>query len=117
MIIKTNRDQLEGVVLLMSELLVDNQPSDIAELLVFSLVKDAYAKMRAKTETIMAPRSGYSINLTDLQAMALYIFLQNVSIPQSRYQYEAIQIQSISDKIHQQYGVIKPNYLQKALTQ
>ncbi|MBY0244980.1 MAG: hypothetical protein K2Q03_05975 [Sphingobacteriaceae bacterium] len=101
--IKLNRAQLEGVELLMRVLLNENKPKDIAELLVRDIVYKLYQKIRAKTEVIGCPRSGYGVSLTNQEAMAFYIYYQNVEVDAEGYKYEAFQLQRIFAEIDRIY--------------
>ncbi len=104
MVIRVTQNQLYGVSLILSRMIEAYSPENMEEKLVLGLVLKAYKKISKKTLTQLTPRSGWSFNLTDEEAMALHVFLEHAEIPDVLYQYEAIQIRSISDKIHQQYG-------------
>lgn len=97
--IKLNRAQLEGVELLLRVLLNDNKPSNMAERLVYEIVFKLYQKIRAKAEVIGCPRSGYGLSLTSQEAMAYYIYYQNVVIDTTAYTYEALQMQRVFNEI------------------
>lgn len=103
--IKLQRSQLEGIELLLGVLITDNPPTNVAERLVFDHVFALYGKIRAKVESLMPPRSGWSLSLTDFEAMAFYVFYQNVYVPTESYRYEALQLQKIFNEIDlQNYG-------------
>lgn len=105
MLIKLERPQLEGIELLLGIMINENPPANVAERLVFDHVFSFYAKVRAKVETLIPKRAGWSVTLTDFEAMAFYVFYQNVFVDDARYVYEAIQLQQIFNLIdHQDYG-------------
>lgn len=99
--IKTNHSRLMSVVLLLGQLLLINKPNDIAEKLVYSLVEKLYKRILVKT--ITATRAGYTFTLSDQEALALFIFINQVDLLRSAYPYEANELQAISDQIHQEY--------------
>jgi len=106
MTIPTTKSQLDGLVLILNEIINLNQPAkhDMGAKVVFFHVQTAFNKMRIKSERLASSKAGYSISLTDQEAMCLCLFLQNVHIPAERYHYESIQVQSISDSIHAIHG-------------
>jgi hypothetical protein len=113
---KTNKSQLDGIELLLRVLLNNNQPTNIAEQLVYSHVSKAYTKVRAKTETPFVGKGTWSIALTDQEAWALHVFYENVRIDFVAYQYEALTLQSIFNQIDQNYGqTIRTNYTNRGL--
>lgn len=104
MIIKTNKSQLDAVSLLLGVLVTENKPTNIAEKLVYNIVKNAYNKIRSKSEMLGCPRSGYKISLTDNEALAIHVFLNNIHIPEKLYPYESIQINSMNNQIYEAHG-------------
>lgn len=102
--IKQTKSQLDGVALILAIMIDLNQPENVAERLVYGIVKKAFNKIRVKSEAIKTPHGGWGITLTDEEAMALYVFLQTAHIPAERYQYEAIQLGTISNLINQKFG-------------
>lgn len=102
--IKTNKTQLDAVALLLALTLDMNKPTNIAEKLVYKIVEKAFNKIRIKAEALFAPRSGYGFSLTDEEAMAMHIFLEHAEIATQLYPYEVIQLKTISDDIHRNYG-------------
>lgn len=102
--IKTNREQLEGVFRILAVMMSDNAPQTIDEEFVYIEVDRLFKKIRAKVEALYSPKAGWGIQLTDQEARALYLFIRDNHVPQILYQYEAIQLQSISSIIDQEYG-------------
>ncbi len=102
--IKLTKMQLDGVAVILNELVNHNKPVNMAEKLVYHFVKSIYNKIRVKSESLTVPRSGWSISLTDQEAISLYLFLNQVYIPVERYNYEHIQLLSICSEIEKQHG-------------
>ncbi|GGH02931.1 hypothetical protein [Pedobacter zeae] len=105
--IKATKDKIAGISLLLGVLMEQNKPRDIAETLIYLLVDKVFTKVRAKAESLWSPKSGWGVNLTDMEAMALFIFLQQVHIPERLYKYEAIQLNDVSNQIEKVYGALK----------
>jgi hypothetical protein len=109
---ETNKDQLDNLVLILTEMVNTHPPEDIAQDVVFDHVLTAYNKMRVRSEQIM-PRSGYKVSLTDQEARCLYLFAHNSFIPVDRYKYGALHLQSLLNLIHQKYAIrirtVKPD--------
>lgn len=106
MTVRTTRDQLEGIVLLLSILIEENRPRSISERLILSLVVSLFQKLRKKTEAVIYPKSGYSVNMTDVEAMALHVFYRSVFVNSEAYTYEAINLERVIKQIDQEYGGI-----------
>lgn len=106
MTVKTSRDQLEGIVLLLSILIEENKPRTVLERMVTILVMNLFQKLRKKTEAVIYPKSGYSVNMTDLEAMALHTFYKSIYVDQEAYTYEAINLERVVKQIDQEYGGI-----------
>lgn len=106
MTVKTTKNQLEGIVLLLSILIEENKPASILEKLILSLVMNLFQKLRKKTEAVIYPKSGYSVKMTDLEAMALHTFYKSIWVDSDAYTYEAIKLERIIKEIDQQYGGI-----------
>lgn len=100
---ETTKDQLEGLVNLLAEMLNTNQPEDIADDLVQHHVITAFNKLRIRSEQNI-PRAGYKVSLTDQEARALYIFIAKVYVPEERYPSEAITLLILTNQIHEKYG-------------
>lgn len=106
MTVKTTKDQLEAIVLLLSILIEENKPTSVLEKLILSLVMNLFQKLRKKTEAVIYPKSGYSIKMTDMEAMALHTFYKSIWIDAEAYTYEAINLERVVKQIDQQYGGI-----------
>lgn len=106
MTVKTTRTQLEAVVLLLSILIEENKPTNVLEKLILSLVMALFQKLRKKIESITYPKSGWSVNMTDLEAMALHAFYKSIWVDNEAYTYEAIQLERIIKQIDQKHGGI-----------
>lgn len=106
--IQCSQGQLEGIVLLLGVLVVSQTPSNIPEQLVYNHVFKLYQKTRLKTENygqkLTAKSKLCNLCLTENEALALYVYLQQVTIPQAQYQYEAIQILRVTNEIEKQYA-------------
>lgn len=106
--VKCSQGQMEGVVLLLGVLVNSQTPSNIPEKLVYNIVFKVYQKYRLQAENnnlkLRKTTNGYTLCLTDNEALALYAYLQHVTIPQAQYQYEAIQMLRISNEIEKQYA-------------
>jgi len=98
---QTKKSQLDSIVLLLGELVKRNQPEDIAQKLVHSIVKKVYLRLLVKTET--ATRSGFTFTLSDPDALALFVFINQVDLMIEFYPCESNEIQMISNQIHQAY--------------
>ena len=101
MIIKSTHSQLTYITDLLAHLLDENKPQDLADKLVYGIVFKAFQKIRNKAE--FPSRSGYRFTLTDQEALAMFVFLNQVDLKRDQYPYEANQLQLISDQIHQQF--------------
>lgn len=97
--ITANKEKLTGLGLLFAYLVINYTPDNMAEKLVYAHVYRIHLKIKAKLDVLNYPKGGYNINLTDDEAIALYLFMQNVSIPENHYRYEAIQMRLITDEI------------------
>lgn len=102
--VKLTKMQLDGIALILAELVLHNKPNDMAERLVYHHVKTAFNKIRQRSEMLSAGKTGWSITLTELEAISLYLFLHQVYIPAERYNYEHIQLISICGQIEKVYG-------------
>lgn len=103
---QTTKEQLDGLVLILTVMLNENSPKDIAEDLVYEHVVTAYNKLRVRSEK-NAPRDRYKVSLTDQEARALFLFIQSVYVSDVLYPFETIQIQLLSDQIHHKYAKVK----------
>lgn len=106
MTVKTTKNQLEAIVLLLSILIEENKPTTIQEKFILTPVLNLFQKLRRKTEAVIYPKSGYSMNMTDMEAMGLHIFYKRVYVDREAYTYEAINLERIIKLIDQQYGGI-----------
>lgn len=106
--IKNSQDQMLGIVLLLGVLVNNQKPSNIAEKLVYNIVFKVYQKYRLQAENnalkLRKTANGYTLCLTDNEAMALYAYLHLVTIPEKQYQYEAIQMLRLCNEIEKQYA-------------
>lgn len=99
--IKTNQERLNGAVLLLGTLLEHNKPQDISEKLIHGMVFKVYQKIRNKAE--MPGKNGYSFSLSDQDALALFIFINQTDLMVDFYPYEALHLESIANEIHKKY--------------
>ena len=106
--IRNSQDQQLGIVLLLGVLVTSQKPNSIAEKLVYNIVFKVYQKYRTQAENnnlkLRKSANGFSLCLNDTEAMALYAYLQHVTIPTAQYQYEAIQMLRVCNEIEKQYA-------------
>lgn len=95
---------MEAIVLLLGMLVNENKATNIAEKLVYNIVFKVYQKFRAQSELLKWKQKGFSLSLNENEAFALYVFLQNVSLPIAEYQYEALQLTRVLNEIDKQYA-------------
>lgn len=100
---KMNRNQLEAVGLILRVMLENNPPMNPAERLVYGFVYKLFARIRTRCERIDSTKNGWGLSLSEQEALALYVFIQNMVIPEG-YDYERIQINSIFNQIDKEYG-------------
>jgi len=101
--VKTNRQQLEAVELIIRLMLDEHKPSNPAEKLVYDIVYKLYSRIRTRVEKTTATKDGWSIKLGEQESLALHVFISNFTIP-SGYVYEEIQLQTIYNHLDQEYG-------------
>lgn len=75
MTIKLTYQQAVDLKLLYDAVILPEKPSDIAESLVKDIMKKVYNKLREKLEAKI--KDGYSLQLTDIEAKAYYLYFQN----------------------------------------
>jgi len=85
-----------------AEHVVNDRPENIAEALVKSLVMRVFQKMNKKVYARLQGM-GYSLHLTDEEAMAYYVYFQNRFIGEG-YQYQQLLIQTHINQIDQAYA-------------
>ncbi|MBC7399820.1 MAG: hypothetical protein H7289_07720 [Mucilaginibacter sp.] len=95
---------MEGILLLLKLLLKLNKPKDLAEKLVRNIVFKVYQRLRAQSEVVTLKPKGYSLSLNENEALALYVYLQNVGIANDLYKYEALQLTRVFNEIDKQYA-------------
>lgn len=100
---KTTRQQLEAVELALRLMLSENKPTNPAEKLIYDIVYKLYCRVRMRVERITPTKSGWSLKLTEQEALALHVFVTNYPMPVG-YTYEELQIDTIYYKIDQEYG-------------
>lgn len=101
--IKMTRNQLEAVGLILRVMMENNPPMNPAERLVYGFVYKLFARIRTRIERIDSTKQGWGLNLSEQEALALYVFIQNMAIPDG-YDYERIQINLIFNHIDREYG-------------
>jgi len=105
--IKTKRNQLEAIVLLLTVLLNAYPPKSMIEKLIYSIVNKTFNKLRVKSESLGCPQSGWGFLLTDQEAWALYSFLTRVYLPVEEYSYEVHEINLLISQINKEHGSIE----------
>jgi hypothetical protein len=76
MTLKLTHNQAFALMHLFDKVINPQLPEDVAERLVKELMYKVYKKLRSVLEAKIKPR-GYSLALTDLEAMAFYVYFQN----------------------------------------
>ncbi len=99
--LKLNCDKAEGLYRIMTHLLENYQPENMAESLVEDLVKKVYEKLRKKV--ISSYVKEYTLILTPEEAKAYWIFFNQNSIDQG-FTYEKNIVQNHCLLIDQIYG-------------
>lgn len=106
--IRNSQDQQLGIVLLLGVLVTNQKPNSIAEKLVYNIVFKVYQKYRQQAENnnlkLRKSANGFSLCLNENEALALYAYLQLVTIPAEQYHYEAIQMLRVCNEIERQYA-------------
>ncbi len=105
--IPCSQAQIEGIVLLLGVLVQSQTPSNIPEKLVYSHVLKLYQKTRLKLENFgqkTTAKNKTSFCLSDNEALALYVYLQQVAIPEHQYLYETIVLISVKNAIEKEFA-------------
>ncbi|MGZ3753612.1 MAG: hypothetical protein ACXVAY_01555 [Mucilaginibacter sp.] len=77
--LQLSQDQAEALYYLFLQHVLPEKPADVAESLIHDFMFDIYKKSRSKLEARKLSK-GYSINITDKEAKAYYIYFQNRSL-------------------------------------
>lgn len=101
MTLKLNHSQAEALRTLFNDVVLTDLPVSMEDKLLSKLMVKIYRKLRNKLEG--RPGMGYSITLTDEEAIAYYLYFCNRSLP-TGYLYEHNTIQSHIHQIDKSYA-------------
>lgn len=101
--LKTTRNQLEAIELIVRLMLQLNKPNNPAEKLVYDIVYKAYCRIRTRVERIASTKHGWSLKLADQEALAMHVFICNSHVP-SGYDYERLQLETMYTNLQKEYG-------------
>ena len=105
--IQLNRQRLEGLYNLVEWLLTNYPAGDKAEQLIDELIEKIRVKLRNKVESF-SPRNSYSVTLKKEEALAYFIWMQQLEplIPKGLFVYELSVSSSLTTQIDMNYGTI-----------
>ena len=102
MTLKLTQQKAEALKYLFEQKINPEEPENIAERLIKTLMWQVYKKLRSHLEGKLKPR-GYSVQLTDVEAMAFHVYFQNMHLG-TGWIYEQTLIDSQLLEIDKQYA-------------
>lgn len=101
--LKLNGSKTFGLHFLIGYLLENYQPGNKAEVILYLLIDKIRLKLRSTLERNHG-KDKFQITLTPEEALAFELWLSQISLPESHFQYEINVAQQICNQIDQQYG-------------